>query len=343
MSPKGHNHQTRSSPKPSPNRYDIALLVALSFLPDNFPKATLPHDSEPRLMKRQRRMRAAYFEESLQDLQTQCTARANVSTPVAPAAPTSTDIDNNTYNTILFGNLKLQNVLHDSKGRSYQFSESQSHVDLDSFIGSKDQAMAIEVPARPTNEVVPPSPVVKIQFVFNKLADSFGTKITVCSHTSVIRLWLCLIRCFFNHSTGQRFWFLTIPPKAFTPRFRLLHDCISTAALQHAWNLCVTTSPLCRLCQQDTEASFYLFFLTEDEIWSVLISFVTVDEQTIADMDILCFFGAGISTLWKYHWRCVFDDIPWYTTAVVNSFDLEHSGFLSTLPFERKLSSTINT
>ncbi|CAO3671792.1 unnamed protein product [Rhizopus microsporus] len=98
MSPKGHNHQTRSSPKPSPN-------------------------SEPRLMKRQRRMRAAYFEESLQDLQTQCTARANVSTPVAPAAPTSTDIDNNTYNTILFGNLSMYSDLSSRKSEVIDIKE----------------------------------------------------------------------------------------------------------------------------------------------------------------------------------------------------------------------------
>ncbi|ORE15951.1 hypothetical protein BCV71DRAFT_162710, partial [Rhizopus microsporus] len=60
--------------------------------------------------------------------------------------------------------------------------------------------------------------------------------------------------------------------------------------------------------------------LTADEIWSVLISFVTVDVQTIIDTEVLCFFGADISTIWKYHWRCVFDDTPWYTTAVLNSF-----------------------
>ncbi|ORE15368.1 hypothetical protein BCV71DRAFT_257396 [Rhizopus microsporus] len=135
----------------------------------------------------------------------------------------------------------------------------------------------------------------------------------------------------------QTFWYLTIPPMAVTPLFRLLHGYIPTAALQHTWNLSVTTSPLCRLCQQDTETSFHLFFsifkryslpdkfLTADEIWSVLTSFVPIDEQTTADTDVLYFFGAVIATLWKYHWRCVFDDTPWCTTAVVNSFELEHS------------------
>ncbi|KAL4210589.1 hypothetical protein AB4K20DRAFT_1901344 [Rhizopus microsporus] len=68
-----------------------------------------------------------------------------------------------------------------------------------------------------------------------------------------------------------------------------------------------------------------------------------VDEQTTVDTDALCFFGTGISTVWKYHWRCVFDDTPWYTTTVINSFELKHSGFLLMLPFERKLSSTIDT
>ncbi|CEG68569.1 hypothetical protein RMATCC62417_04806 [Rhizopus microsporus] len=163
----------------------------------------------------------------------------------------------------------------------------------------------------------------------------------------------------------QTFWSLTVPPKAITSWFCLLLGYIPTAALQHARNPSLTTSPLCRLCQQDTETIFHLFvscplkpnfwfsiferyslpdkFLTADEIWSVLTFFVSVDEQTTVDADVLCFFGAGISTVGKYHWRCVFDGAPWYTTAVVHSFDLELSGFLSTLPFERKLSSTIDT
>ncbi|KAG1178243.1 hypothetical protein G6F71_001991 [Rhizopus microsporus] len=162
----------------------------------------------------------------------------------------------------------------------------------------------------------------------------------------------------------KAFWSLALPPMAFTPWFRLLHRYIPTAALQHVWNPSLTTSPLCRLCQQYTETSFHFFvschlklnfwfsiferyslpdkFLTANEIWSVLTSFVPVDEQTIVDTDVFCFFGAGISTIWKYHWRCVFDDTPWYITAAVNSFDLEHGGFLSMLPFERKLSSTID-
>ncbi|KAG1178820.1 hypothetical protein G6F70_000511 [Rhizopus microsporus] len=48
----------------------------------------------------------------------------------------------------------------------------------------------------------------------------------------------------------QTFWSLAIPSMAFTPWFRLLHGYIHTAALQHTWNPSVTTSPLCRLCQQ---------------------------------------------------------------------------------------------
>ncbi|ORE01740.1 hypothetical protein BCV72DRAFT_298878, partial [Rhizopus microsporus var. microsporus] len=140
---------------------------------------------------------------------------------------------------------------------------------------------------------------------------------------------------------------------------------IPTAALQHAWNPSVITSPLCRLCQQDVETHHHLFvscslklnfwfsiferyslpdkFFTADEIWSVLTSFVLADEKTIVDTVVLSFFDAGIATIWKYHWRCVFDDTLWYTTAVVNRFELEHGRFLSSLPFERKLSSTIDT
>lgn len=57
----------------------------------------------------------------------------------------------------------------------------------------------------------------------------------------------------------KTFWSLTIPPKAFTPWFRLLHGCIPTAALQHAWNPSVTASPLCRLCQQDIETHHHFF------------------------------------------------------------------------------------
>ncbi|CEG76846.1 hypothetical protein RMATCC62417_11683 [Rhizopus microsporus] len=158
---------------------------------------------------------------------------------------------------------------------------------------------------------------------------------------------------------------LTMPPKAVTPWFRLFHGYITTAALQHAWNPSVITSSMCRLCQQDTEASFHFFvscplklnfwfsifkryslldkLLTVDEIWSGITYFVPVNEQTTVDTDVLCFFGSSIATIWKYHWRCVFDDTPWYTTAVVNYFELEHGGLLSSLSFERKLSSIIDT
>ncbi|ORE08073.1 hypothetical protein BCV72DRAFT_334748 [Rhizopus microsporus var. microsporus] len=158
---------------------------------------------------------------------------------------------------------------------------------------------------------------------------------------------------------------IPLSPVAFILWSRLLHGYIPTAALQLVWDPNVTTSLPCRLCKQYIEISFHLFvscplklnfwfsiferyslpdkFLTADEIWSVLASFVPVNEQTIDDTDVLCFFGTGIATIYKYHWLCVLDDTPWYTTAVVNSFELEHSGFLSSLPFERKLSSTIDT
>ncbi|ORE04274.1 hypothetical protein BCV72DRAFT_295029 [Rhizopus microsporus var. microsporus] len=105
---------------------------------------------------------------------------------------------------------------------------------------------------------------------------------------------------------------------------------LPTAALQHVWDPSVTTSPLYRLCQQDAETYHHFFvscslklnfwssiferyslpvkFLTVDEIWSVLTSFVSVNEQTTVDTDVLCLFGSGITTIWIYHWRCIFDD-----------------------------------
>ncbi|RCH96441.1 hypothetical protein CU097_001323, partial [Rhizopus azygosporus] len=123
MSPKNHNYQTISSPKPTSNWYDITLLIALPSLTYNFPKAIVPHDSEPTLMKRQRRM-------GLHTLKKVC-------------------------------KICKQKVLleQDSKGRSYQFSGSQLNVDLGGVIGNKVQAMAVEVSTFSINEVVPLSPV----------------------------------------------------------------------------------------------------------------------------------------------------------------------------------------
>ncbi|RCH82969.1 hypothetical protein CU097_004408 [Rhizopus azygosporus] len=48
-----------------------------------------------------------------------------------------------------------------AKGRSYQFSRSQLHVDLGSDIGNEVQAMIMEAPALPINGAVPPSSIVK--------------------------------------------------------------------------------------------------------------------------------------------------------------------------------------
>ncbi|CEG75894.1 hypothetical protein RMATCC62417_10868 [Rhizopus microsporus] len=77
-----------------------------------------------------------------------------------------------------------------------------------------------------------PIPIVKISW-----SVSSGAKAIICLHTHDIRLWLCLARCFFN----------------------LLHDCITTFALQYEWNSDVHTSSMCRLCQFDTETVFHLF------------------------------------------------------------------------------------
>ncbi|ORE19869.1 hypothetical protein BCV71DRAFT_282245 [Rhizopus microsporus] len=82
----------------------------------------------------------------------------------------------------------------------------------------------------------------------------------------------------------QTFWSLAIPSMAFTPWFRLLHGYIHTAALQHTWNPSVTTSPLCRLCQQrDVSTSL---------------------RPNHSRYGRSLFFGAGISAVWKYHCNC---------------------------------------
>ena len=48
----------------------------------------------------------------------------------------------------------------------------------------------------------------------------------------------------------QTFWSLNMPPKAFTPWLRLLHDHITTPDLQHIWNSYLIIFPLHMLFQK---------------------------------------------------------------------------------------------
>ena len=156
------------------------------------------------------------------------------------------------------------------------------------------------------------------------------------------------------------FWSLQMPPQAFTPWWRLLHDRIGHSAFFNRIMPDTVLSPACRFCGAATEDLFHfvvgcplklsfwhgVFLLLDLEhevnsdlqIWCALTSLSDLDTGSLLSRDVLAVVGAALATLWKYHWRCVFDDEPWSPNAVFSLYQADQALYISSFLSLREVS-----
>lgn len=56
---------------------------------------------------------------------------------------------------------------------------------------------------------------------------------------------------------------------------------------------------------------------TTDAIWHALLTFRSSDNQVLND-SALCRLGCILAVVWRYHWQCVIEDEPWFTSVAMD-------------------------
>ncbi|KAL7312975.1 hypothetical protein PS15m_008678 [Mucor circinelloides] len=148
----------------------------------------------------------------------------------------------------------------------------------------------------------------------------------------------------------REFWSLSLPAKAFTPWWRLLHDRLSVRSRLHALNPSSFPSPLCALGDEATEDVYHMIlgcymkpnfcfevvahlglvddFLADEAIWIALTKLKDKNGSPL-DSSILELLGTAFYTLWKLHWRCVLDNVLWQSQILFESFLAENASLIS--------------
>ncbi|KAG2193800.1 hypothetical protein INT47_009942 [Mucor saturninus] len=152
-------------------------------------------------------------------------------------------------------------------------------------------------------------------------------------------------------SLWRLFWSLDMTSKGFTPWWRLLQDCIGYRAKLHRWSPTKYPCASCPICLVSSSEDLFHFvvgcfdrwqywcnmisllgigdiFETEFDVWSGLVSLCDLKQKPLS-ADMLVILGSGFSTLWKYHWRCVIDDVLWNSQAALNMFQHDHSSLIA--------------
>ncbi|KAG1634730.1 hypothetical protein G6F44_010014 [Rhizopus delemar] len=134
------------------------------------------------------------------------------------------------------------------------------------------------------------------------------------------------------------FWALPLPQAAITPWWRLLHNPIGVAPKLFRWNPTSFPSPLCRFCTEVedtfhfvvrcptkwvfwsaglTEMNSASCFKTSEDVWTALVTFQDTADNLQIDTTTMYQLGFIFLAVWKQHWRCAFDDIPWSLSAAL--------------------------
>ncbi|KAG2199262.1 hypothetical protein INT46_008804, partial [Mucor plumbeus] len=153
-------------------------------------------------------------------------------------------------------------------------------------------------------------------------------------------------------ASWRLFWSLSLPAKAFTPWWRLLHDRIGHRSWCHRIVPDKVLSPVCALCGIASEDLYHFvvgcpykadywrdvvsllslwdLLPTSLCIWTALTGFCSLDMVEL-DEDVLVALGAAYTTLWKYHWRSVIDTEPWIPSVVLNMVRQDHGSLFHSL------------
>ncbi|KAI8970782.1 hypothetical protein BDB01DRAFT_731390, partial [Pilobolus umbonatus] len=137
---------------------------------------------------------------------------------------------------------------------------------------------------------------------------------------------LCRPALLLKPSLWKVFWSLKMSSKAFTPWWRLSHNSIGHRIKLHRWNSSHFDTPVCGICGRANENLYHFqwdcykpeYLSSEMAVWTALIALSKLDSKDLAML------GCAFSTLWKYHWLCVMDNIAWSRPAAVNMFKDEH-------------------
>lgn len=159
----------------------------------------------------------------------------------------------------------------------------------------------------------------------------------------------CLI---YNPSFWKRFWKLSLPHKAFTPWWRLLHEKVSTRKTLYTKGLHDVDSPLCGICKIETEDHYHLFvgcsskrrfwfnateimqissFMPiQSAIWCAITTFQQPNGTYLQD-HVLQRLGCILSVVWQLHWRCMIAQEQWSTEVAIGLLKSNHL-FSSLIP-----------
>lgn len=144
----------------------------------------------------------------------------------------------------------------------------------------------------------------------------------------------------FPPSFWSRFWKMSLPHKAFTPWWRLLHGSLATRQRLYRWKTTLAESPVCALCEVAEEDDFHFFvgcpwkrpfwhdalqffqmthiLPNESTQWFALLYFRTsFDSKPLPDA-VLTRLGCIVAIIWRYHWQCIMEDHHWSHTAAFN-------------------------
>ncbi|KAI8375568.1 hypothetical protein BD560DRAFT_326855, partial [Blakeslea trispora] len=117
------------------------------------------------------------------------------------------------------------------------------------------------------------------------------------------------------------------------------------ASKLHSWKVSWVTSPLCPLGCLFPETVFHLFvacpfkwqywtrvlaftnlrehFPTALSVWTALLSLKNASNETLP-VSTLLVLGTALQALWRYHYRCVFDQELWGQEASFQTFLNSH-------------------
>ncbi|KAG2212920.1 hypothetical protein INT46_010476 [Mucor plumbeus] len=153
-------------------------------------------------------------------------------------------------------------------------------------------------------------------------------------------------------ASWRLFWSLSLPAKAFTPLWRLLHDSIGHYSWCHRIVPDKALSLVCALCGVASEELYHFvvgcsykadywrdvvsllslqdLLPTSLCIWTTLIGFCSLDMVELNE-DVLVAFGVAYTTLWKHHWRSVIYTEPWISSVILNMVRQDHGSFFHSL------------
>jgi hypothetical protein len=179
-----------------------------------------------------------------------------------------------------------------------------------------------------------------------------NTKLITTS--GIVHTPFAITRNYFSPLIWAYFWNIRLPHKVVTVWWRLLQDRIGYHETLTRWNPQTWPSSICTICQAGNENNQHFFvscnkkwafwvvaleelkltasFPTPDTVWTALYLLHSQDNSLVPE-DNLISLGLILECIWKYHWRCIFDEVPWNDLAINSLFESALSRTVVTSPY----------